>query len=192
MNISKNNVQQSHQKNNYRGKMWGWDSTSCVSQTAALNEEVVFGVWRGVSIAGTTHIALWMKSAWKQGLTKANYTERVTNVCRSDKVSDSQIGRHGSDKWCPGKTIWEWTTSGESPWRKWVAEIFARPWKLLMEIYDGLMFTYLCCCTLPTVEACLWVVRAQTSPGGSTVSYPHIVCGSTVESKECLMFLDLA
>lgn len=42
MNISKNNAQQSHQKNNHRGKMWGWDLTSCVSQTAAFDEEMVF------------------------------------------------------------------------------------------------------------------------------------------------------
>lgn len=176
------------------GNMWGRDSTSRVSQTAALNEEMVFGEWRGVSIAGTTHVALWMKSAWRQGLTKANHTERVPHGCRSDKVSDSQIGRHGSDKWCPGKTIWELTTSGESPWRKWDAQIFvyARTWKLFAEISDGLVFTYLCCCTLPTVEACLGVVRAQAPPGGSTVSHPHAVRRPAVEQKKCLMFLDLA
>lgn len=164
--------------------MWGWDSASCVSQTAALNEEMVLGEWRGVSIAGTTHIALWMKSAWKQGLSEASYTERVPHGCHSDKVSDSQIGKHGNDKWCPGKTIWELTTGGESPWRKSCRNtvfVYARPWKWLMEIYDGLMFTYLCYCTLSTVEACLWVVRAQTPPGGSTVSYPHAISGSAVE-----------
>lgn len=73
----------------------------------------------------------------KVRINPAHCAERVAHGCRSDKVSDSQIGRHGSDKWCPGKTIWELTTCGVSPWRKWDAEkiVCAGPWKLRVEIW---------------------------------------------------------
>lgn len=54
----------------------------------------------------------------KVRINPAHCVERGAHGFCSDKVSDSQIGTHGSDNWCPGKTIWELTTCGLSPWWK--------------------------------------------------------------------------
>lgn len=51
------------------------------------------------------------------------------------------------------------------------------------------MFTYLCCRTLSPMEVCFWPVRAQSPPGGSTVSYPHAGGGSAIKETKKLKIL---
>lgn len=66
----------------------------------------------------------------RRGLIKA-----IPTVVIVMRQVDSLIRRHGSDKWCLGKTIWELTTGGESPLRKEEAELlyFENSFKSMMD-----------------------------------------------------------